>query len=138
MVCHFLPLDKTGIWLGFPGGATGKEPTCQCKRHKRCRFYPWVRKIPWRRAWQPTLVFLPGESHRQRRLASYNPWGCKESNTTERLGMHVSCINRSNQQKLTTLQYWDLQSTYLLTSSQMCFRAFCLEAVHNFPSSTLR
>ena len=44
---------------GFPGGTSGKEPACQCWR---CRFNPWVRKIPWRRAWQPTLVFLPGES----------------------------------------------------------------------------
>ena len=40
----------------------GKEPTYQCWRHKRLRFHPWVRKIPWRRAWQPTPVFLPGES----------------------------------------------------------------------------
>ena len=51
---------------GFPGGSSGKEPTCQCRRCKRCRFNPWVRKIPWRRAWQPTPVFLPGESHGQR------------------------------------------------------------------------
>ena len=50
---------------GFPGGATGKETTCQCKRHKRCRFDPWVRQIPWRRAWQPTPVLLPGESRGQ-------------------------------------------------------------------------
>ena len=40
---------------------------------------PWVRKIPWRRAWQATLVFLPGESHGQRSLAGYSPQGCKES-----------------------------------------------------------
>ena len=46
--------------MGFPGG---KEPTCQCRRHKRCQFNPWVGKIPWRRAWQPTAVFLPGEFH---------------------------------------------------------------------------
>ena len=43
--------------LGFPGGASGKEPTCQCRRHKRRRFDPWVRKIPWKRAQQPTPVF---------------------------------------------------------------------------------
>ena len=49
--------------MGFPGGANGKEPTCQCRRYKRLRFDPWVGKIPWRRAWQPTPVFLPGESH---------------------------------------------------------------------------
>ena len=53
--------------------ASGKEPACQCKRCKRLRFDPWVWKIPWRRAWQPTPVFLPGEPHRQRSLASYSP-----------------------------------------------------------------
>ena len=55
--------------LGFPGGTGGKEPTCQHRRHKRCGFDPWVGKIPWKRAWQPTPVFLPGESHGQRTLA---------------------------------------------------------------------
>ena len=44
--------------LGFPGGASDKEPACQCRGPKRCRFDPWVRKILWRRAWQPTPVFL--------------------------------------------------------------------------------
>ena len=56
---------------GFPGGACGKKPACQCRRRKRCGFDPWVGKIPWRRAWQPTPVFLPGESHGQRSLVSY-------------------------------------------------------------------
>ena len=49
--------------------------------------------IPWRRAWQPTPVFLPGESHGQRSLAGYSPWGRKESDTTERLStqyLHTS------------------------------------------------
>ena len=53
--------------------------------HKRCGYDPWVRKIPWRRAWQPIPVFLSGKFHGQRSLASYNPWSCKESDTTERL-----------------------------------------------------
>ena len=61
-------------------GASGKEPICQCRR---CWFDPWVRKILWRRKWQPTPVFLFGESHGQRSLAGYSPWGCKESDTTE-------------------------------------------------------
>ena len=52
----------------FSDGTSGKEPTCQGRRHKRCGFSPWVRKIPWRRSWQPTLVFLPGKSHGQRSL----------------------------------------------------------------------
>ena len=51
------------------GGTSGKEPTCQYKRCKRCQFSPWVGKIPWRRAWPFTLVFLPGESRGQRSLA---------------------------------------------------------------------
>ena len=63
---------------GFLGGASGKEPTCQCRRCKRHRFNPWVRKIPWRRAWQAIPVFLPGESHGQRSLVGYSPWGHKE------------------------------------------------------------
>ena len=46
-------------------------------------FDPWVGKIPWRRAWQPTPVFLSGESHGQRRLADYSLWACKESDMTE-------------------------------------------------------
>ena len=44
---------------------------------------PGLGKIPWRREWQPTPVFLPGESPGQRSLAGYSPWGCKESGTTE-------------------------------------------------------
>ena len=45
---------------------------------------PGLGKISWRRAWQPTPVFLPGESHGQRTLAGYSPWGCRESDATER------------------------------------------------------
>ena len=52
----------------FPGGARGKEPACPCRRQNRCGFNPWDTKIPWRRAWQPTPVFLPGESHGKRSL----------------------------------------------------------------------
>ena len=65
MFWHFLTLP-----VGFPGG---KEPACQCWRYKRCKFSPWVWKIPWMRAWQPTAVFLPGESHEQRNLVGYSP-----------------------------------------------------------------
>ena len=55
----------------------------QCIRHRRHRFDPWVRKIPWRRAWQPTPVYLPGESCGLRRLMGYSPWGYEESDMTE-------------------------------------------------------
>ena len=53
-------------WL--PTWLSGKEPASQCRRHRRHEFDPWVRKISWSRKWQPTPVFLPGESIRQRSL----------------------------------------------------------------------
>ena len=59
---------------GFPG-ESGKVPVCQCRRHKRHRFGPWVGNIPWRRKWQPTPVFLPGKSHGQTSLEGYISWG---------------------------------------------------------------
>ena len=58
---------------GFPGGASGKEPACQCRRHERHWFDPWVRKTPWRRAWQSPPVFLPGETRGQWNLVGYSP-----------------------------------------------------------------
>ena len=61
-------IDPLSYIRGFPGCASGKELTCLCRKHKRCTFDPWVRKIPWRRTWQPTPVSLPGESHGQRSL----------------------------------------------------------------------
>jgi len=63
---------------GLPGSASGKEPACQCVRDKRHRFDPWVGKISWRRARQPTPVSLLGESHEQS-LEGYSPPGPKES-----------------------------------------------------------
>ena len=71
------------VTRGLPGGTSGKEPTYQSRRCRRCGFDPWFRKIPWRRAWQPIPVFLPGESHGHRSLVGYSPWACKESDTTE-------------------------------------------------------
>ena len=60
----------------YTGGASGKEML-------EMGFDPWVGKIPWRRAWQPTPVFLPGETHGQRSLARYSPWDCEEPDMTE-------------------------------------------------------
>ena len=65
---------------------SGKESACQCKR---CGFNPWSRKIPWRRTWQPTPVFLPGKSHGQRSLAGYSPWTRKEWDTALWLNNNV-------------------------------------------------
>ena len=72
---HFSGPLKDSIRIYFPvlgflyHWLSDKEPTCQCRRH---RFYPWVRKIPRRRKWQPTPIFLPGKSHGQRSLAGYS------------------------------------------------------------------
>ena len=83
------------MYMGVPGGASGKEPTCRCRRHKRHGFDPWIRKIPWIRAWQPIPVFLPIDSHRQRSLAGYSLWGCKESNTTKVSEHYWKCTHLS-------------------------------------------
>jgi len=71
--------------MGFPG-SDGKKSTCQCRRP---RFNPWVWKIPWRKEWPPTPVFLPGEFHGHRSLAGYNPQGRKELDTTEQLTLRL-------------------------------------------------
>ena len=57
--------------MGLQGGTSGKESTCQCRRHRRCRLDSWVRMIPWSRKWQPIPVFLQGKFHEQRGLAIY-------------------------------------------------------------------
>ena len=72
---------------GLPRWFSGKESACQCRRHG---FYPWVGKIPWRRKWQPTPVFLLGKFHGQSSLADSRPWIHKESDTTEHARMHAA------------------------------------------------
>ena len=62
---------------GFPDGSVVKDLPI-----RRCRFNPWVGKIPWRRKWQPTPVFLPGKSHGQKSLVGYSSWHTKELGTT--------------------------------------------------------
>ena len=76
--------------LGFPGGTRGKESTCQCRRCKRCGFYPWVGKIPWSRKGQATQVFLPGKSHGQRNLAGYSVWSGETKHTHTHVPVYLS------------------------------------------------
>ena len=73
---------------GIPHGSHGKASACQCGRPG---FDPWVGKIPWRREWQPTPIFLTREIHEQRRQAGYSPWGRKELDTTEQLTHTHTC-----------------------------------------------
>ena len=63
---------------GYPSDLLVEDPACQSRSHSRRGFYPWFRKIPRRRKWQPTPVFFPGESHRLMNLVGYSPWSCKE------------------------------------------------------------
>ena len=70
LLCYWEDIQGFG---GFSGGTSGKETACQCMRYKRPKFYPWVRKIPCRRAWQPTPAFLTGESLGLWSLVGYDP-----------------------------------------------------------------
>ena len=74
--------------LDFSGASSGKEPGCQCRRLKGWGFDPWVWKISWRRAWQPTLVFLPGESHGQRGWWATVQRVTKNQTQLKQLSMH--------------------------------------------------
>ena len=76
---------------GPPSWHSGKESTCQCREHA---FNPWVGKVPWRREWPPTPVFVLGESHGQRSQSGYSPWGRIESDRTEQLSEHA-CAHTS-------------------------------------------
>ena len=71
--------------IGLPWWLRGETICLECRRPG---FSPWVGKMPWRRKWLPTPVFLPGESHGLRSLLGYSPQGRKESDTTERLHFH--------------------------------------------------
>ena len=108
-VCIYTHTD-TYIYIyiyGLP--RSEKEPDCQSKRQSERWVWslgwgdPRVEEIPWRRAWQPTPMFLPGESHGQRSLAGYSPWGCKESGMTEQLSLtplNKTGVTFSNQTQL--------------------------------------
>ena len=86
LLLHIVPY----MVLELPWWYSGKESACQCRRRKRCRFHPWVRKMPWEKKWQPDTVFLPGKSHGQRSLADRSQWGCKELNTTKQRSTHIT------------------------------------------------
>ena len=75
----FLFLNSVSRLPGLPWWLGGKESTWKCRD---VGFNPWVRKVPQRKKWQPTLVFLPEESHGQRYLVGYSPWGAEELDTT--------------------------------------------------------
>ena len=85
VISLIVPSNKTliGKLCELPQRLKRQGIHLQCRRGKRHWFTPWVGKLPWRRKWQLTPVFLPGKSHEQRNLTSYSLWGCKESDMTE-------------------------------------------------------
>ena len=91
--------------LGFTGVSSGKEPACHCGKPRRCRFHPWVGKIPWRRTWHPTPVFLPGKSHWQRSLWSIGSqsWTQLKRCNMYTLVMHVCYVGHTNLLSLLSL-----------------------------------
>ena len=94
------------MFWNFPDGPSGKEPTCQCRKHKRHEFDPWVGKIPCRRTWQPTPVFLPEEFHRQRSLVGYSPWD-------HRVGHYWSILAHTHAHKhLPELSFTDVETPH--------------------------
>ena len=85
---------KLRLLMGFLRWCSGKEPSFQSRSCKRPRFGPWVRKILWRRKWQPAAVFLPGKSHGQRSLVGYSPGGRKELDAAESLSTYTCTHSR--------------------------------------------
>ena len=79
------PSSSLLLTLGFPGGSVNKSAL-------QADFNPWVWKIPWRKKWQPTPVFLPGKPHGRRSLVGCSPWARKELDTTERLPFPFSLL----------------------------------------------
>ena len=74
----------------LPRWLRGKESASQCRR---CRFDPWVKKIPWRRKWQPTPAFLPVKPHGQRSPAGSSPWDHKRIATKQHVGTYIQDPN---------------------------------------------
>ena len=85
--------------LGFAWWLSGQNVCQQWKRHRRCMFHLWMGKVPWRREWQPTPVFLPEKSHGQSNLVGYSPKGCRESDT------YILCINPLSNKWLGNLSF---------------------------------
>ena len=120
--------------MGFPGGTSGKEPACQCRRCKRHGFDPWVRKIPWRRVWLPTPIFLPREFHEQRSLTGYSPWGRKESDTTEWVTLTLYWGRRhkilwNGQKSYLCSPCKDLLKSFIFLFLKLCFMSWKLFAI---------
>ena len=83
--------------LGFSGVLVIRNLTANAGDVRDAGLFPGSGRFPWRRAGQPTPVFLPGESHGQRSLAGYSPQSHKEVDTTEMTSMHACASNYLNE-----------------------------------------
>ena len=108
---------NTNIWiislkflLGFPGGSDGKESACNAGG-------PWVEKIPWRREWRATPVFLPGESHGPRSLVGYGLWGSKETSFCYHILNVLDVLNMLKVQRVKSEKSEDVPTG----SSDICY-----------------
>ena len=96
---YFLPFYGLPfhLWIvSLEGLPSGKESTCQCRRHTRHGFNPWLGKILGNRKWQPVPVFFPGKFHGERNVVGYSPWGRNELDTTERVRTHTHTHTHTN------------------------------------------
>ena len=107
----FFNFIRTSVILGASLVAQLVRIHLQCGRPG---FSPWVGKISWRRKWLPPPVFLPGESHGQRSLTGYSPWGCKESDTTE-------ATEHTHTRHIALVSTWQLHF-HFVTSVKICFQ----------------
>ena len=101
-MCVFypIPLSNSLIPAVFPTvqlNLTLAQMVRSCLQCRRCGFDSWVGKIPWRREWQPSAIFLSGKFHGQRSLAGYSPWDCKELDMTEQLSTHAHTLTHHSQ-----------------------------------------
>ena len=109
--------------LGFPDGSAGKNMPANAGD----MVWSWVGKIPWRREWKPTPVFLPWKSHRERNLVGYSLWGRKESDTTEWLNNN----NHYQPSCKACPEFLPLLSKHVI-SCRMSIRGGSLHSLNNF------
>ena len=119
----------------------------QYRRHTRCGFDPWVRKIPWRRKWQPTPIFLPEQSHGLSTLASYSPWDLSRTQlsdwacTTHRVLTLYSWEETLGEgflssRQFTSLRYWDIDPLRVHGLVTCCFHLRPGETLSILPTYT--
>ena len=128
---EFREFTVCGINIGLPRWLNDKEPACQCRRHKKRQFDPWVWKIPWRRAWHPIPVVLLEELHGQRE----KPGGL-QSIGSQRIGhdwSDLACMHRINIQKLTIFYQYILLLLSHFSRVRLC--ATPETAAHQAPLS---